>query len=98
LLRQFVIRAPASPENMSFREQFKGDGPNMSDPSTANSRIYVGNIPTSEISKKDLEERFKKHGAILGKMVKLNKAAIGLFPYQEQYCYWRACGVMFRKY
>lgn len=57
---------------MSFREQFKGDGPNMSDPSTANSRIFVGNIPTSEMTKKDLEERFKKHGPILGKMDKLS--------------------------
>ena len=53
---------------MSFRDQFKGDGPNMSDPSTANSRIFVGNIPTNEMTKKDLEERFKKHGPILGKL------------------------------
>jgi RNA recognition motif-containing protein len=52
---------------MSFRDQFKGDGPNMTDPATANSRIFVGNIPTNEMTKKDLEERFKKHGAILGK-------------------------------
>jgi RNA recognition motif-containing protein len=67
-----VIREPTSLENMSFREQLKGDGPNMSDPSTANSRVFVGNIPTSEMTKKDLEERFKKHGPILGKMDKLS--------------------------
>jgi RNA recognition motif-containing protein len=53
---------------MSFRDQFKGDGPNMTDPSTANSRVFVGNIPTNEMTKKDLEERFKKHGAILGEL------------------------------
>lgn len=57
---------------MSFREPFKGDGPNMTDPSTANSRVFVGNIPTREMSKKDLEDRFKKHGAILGKIDKLS--------------------------
>jgi RNA recognition motif-containing protein len=50
----------------------------MSDPSTANSRIFVGNIPTNEMTKKDLEERFKKHGAILGK---LNWESAGLFSY-----------------
>jgi RNA recognition motif-containing protein len=38
----------------------------MSDPSTANSRVFVGNIPTNEMTKKDLEEKFKKYGPILG--------------------------------
>jgi RNA recognition motif-containing protein len=40
----------------------------MSDPSTANSRVFVGNIPTNDMTKKDLEDKFKKYGPILGKL------------------------------
>ncbi|KAJ9580878.1 hypothetical protein L9F63_023946, partial [Diploptera punctata] len=53
----------------------------MNDPSTANSRIYVGNIPTSEMTKKDLEDRFKKHGSILG--IALNRG-FGFVQYDEE--------------
>lgn len=68
LLRKIFNKATEVAWTMSFRDQFKGDGPNMSDPSTANSRVFVGNIPTNEMTKKDLEDRFKKHGPILGKL------------------------------
>ncbi|XP_049862165.1 nuclear receptor coactivator 5 isoform X2 [Schistocerca gregaria] len=53
---------------MSYREQvMKGDVHNMMiDPTTVNSRIFIGNIPPTDVSKQDIEERFGKYGPILG--------------------------------
>lgn len=52
---------------MSYRD-LRGDNLHnmMIDPTTVNARIYVGNIPTNEISKRDVEDIFQKYGPILG--------------------------------
>ncbi|KAK7865812.1 hypothetical protein R5R35_001273 [Gryllus longicercus] len=52
---------------MSYRD-LRGDNLHnmMIDPTTVNARIYVGNIPTNEITKRDVEELFQKYGPILG--------------------------------
>ncbi|KAK7916468.1 hypothetical protein WMY93_012229 [Mugilogobius chulae] len=39
---------------------------NSSNPKDLERRIFVGNLPTSEMSKKDLEEMFRPYGKILG--------------------------------
>ncbi|KAG8227618.1 hypothetical protein J437_LFUL004230 [Ladona fulva] len=70
---------------MSFRERFNNENSYserllMIDPSTAKSRIFVGNIPTSEMTKKDLEDVFGKYGNIVG--ITLNKG-FGFVQYEE---------------
>lgn len=53
---------------------FRGDGSLsvqelnkiMRDPSTTNSRIFIGNIPP-RLEKPELEEKFGQHGKIIGK-------------------------------
>uniref|UniRef100_A0A3B4BLE3 RRM domain-containing protein n=1 Tax=Periophthalmus magnuspinnatus TaxID=409849 RepID=A0A3B4BLE3_9GOBI len=39
---------------------------NSSDPRDLERRIFVGNLPTSEMDKKDLEEMFRPYGKVLG--------------------------------
>lgn len=54
---------------MSYRDQYQSNNFHsmMVDPNTVHARIYVGNIPTDKMTKQELEERFKKHGPILGR-------------------------------
>lgn len=57
---------------MSFRDRFNNENSYsermlMLDPSTAKSRIFVGNIPTADMTKKDLEDVFSKYGSVVGK-------------------------------
>nr|CAD7449792.1 unnamed protein product [Timema bartmani] len=72
---------------MSYRERgyepapYRGEHM-MNDPTTANARVYVGNLPVADISKKDLEDRFRKHGSVLG--VTLNNRGFGFVQYEDE--------------
>ncbi|XP_046396331.1 nuclear receptor coactivator 5 [Ischnura elegans] len=70
---------------MSFRDRFNNENSYsermlMLDPSTAKSRIFVGNIPTADMTKKDLEDVFSKYGSVVG--ITLNKG-FGFVQYED---------------
>ncbi|XP_063973875.1 nuclear receptor coactivator 5 [Diachasmimorpha longicaudata] len=41
----------------------------LKDPATANSRIFIGNLQTDDMTKMDLEEHFSKYGLIIGSLM-----------------------------
>lgn len=68
----FVFRAASFPEYKKFHVSSTEERDMMKDPGKVACRIFVGNLPTDDMDRKDLKDLFGKFGIVTGYIKYLN--------------------------